>query len=104
MKIKKGDKVKIIAGKGRGREGVIDRVLSKKNAVFILGLNIFKKTVKPKKEGESGGIVEVARPLNVAKVMLICPKCHKPTRIGYQLDKINKLNKIRICKKCKEAI
>lgn len=101
MKIKKGDKIKIILGKDSGREGVVERVLPRKNAVVVTGLNLYKKTVRPRKEGDKGGIVDVARPLAVSKVMLLCPKCHQPTRVGYQLsDK----KKVRICAKCQEVI
>ena len=107
MKIKKGDKVRVIAGKDRGREGTVDQVLPKIGAVVLPGINLYKKAVRPKKEGDKGGIVDVARPLNVSKVMLICPKCHKPTRVGYQVsDKVNnkKTVKLRICKRCQELI
>ncbi len=106
MKIKKGDKVKIIAGKDRGREGTVDQVLPKKKAVVVPGINVYKKTVRPKKEGDKGGIVDVVRPLDIAKVMLICPKCHQPTRVGYQVSKNKGKNseKLRICKKCQELI
>lgn len=106
MKIKKGDKVKIIAGKDRGREGTVDQVLPKIGAVVLPGINLYKKAVRPKKEGDKGGIVDVARPLNVSKVMLICPKCHKPTRVGYQISKTKgkKNEKLRICKRCQELI
>jgi len=107
MKIKKGDKVKVIAGKDRGREGTVDQVLPKIRAVVLPGINLYKKAVRPKKEGDKGGIVDVARPLNVSKVMLVCPKCHKPTRVGYQVsDKVNnkKTVKLRICKRCQELI
>jgi large subunit ribosomal protein L24 len=106
MKIKKGDKVKIIAGKDRGREGVVERVLPKKKAVVLAGLNIYKKAVRPKKEGDKGGFVDVARPLGVSRVMLICPKCHQPTRVGYRVvaSKKGEAKKYRICKKCQEII
>ncbi len=108
MKIKKGDKVKVIAGKDRGREGVVDRILPKKKAVVLPGLNIYKKAVRPKKEGDKGGVVDVARPLDVSKVMLVCPKCHRPTRVGYRTvtlkGKAKKQEKNRICRKCQELI
>jgi large subunit ribosomal protein L24 len=97
----------VIAGKDRGREGTVDQVLPKIRAVVLPGINLYKKAVRPKKEGDKGGIVDVARPLNVSKVMLVCPKCHKPTRVGYQVsDKVNnkKTVKLRICKRCQELI
>jgi len=106
MKIKKGDKVRVIAGKDRGREGVVERVLPKDKAVVLAGLNIYKKAVRPKKEGDKGGFVDMARPLDVSEVMLICPKCHQPTRVGYRVvaNKKGEVEKYRICKKCQEII
>ena len=101
MKIRKGDKVKIIAGKDKGREGIIDRVFPKREAVVVGGLNIYKKTVRPRKKDEKGGIVEIACPMNVSNVALICPKCGQPTRTSCRQDG-NK--KIRICKKCQQPI
>ena len=107
MKIKKGDKVKIILGKDNGREGLVERVLPKQETIVVTGLNLYKKTIRPKKEGDKGGIIDVARPLNIAKVMLICPKCHQPTRVGYQINSKSesaKQQKTRICRKCREVI
>ncbi len=101
MKIKKGDKIKIIAGKDKGREGVVEKALPKQRKVVVTGLNLYKKHVRPRREGEKGGIIEVARPLDVAKVALICPKCKKVTRVGY---KIEGKEKFRICLNCGERI
>jgi len=98
MKLKKVDRVRIIAGKDRGREGVIEKVFPKEGEVLVSGINIYKKHVKPAGEGKPGGIIEFFRPLGVAKVALICPKCKQPTRVGF--DKENK----RICRKCKQTI
>lgn len=118
MKIRKGDKVQIIKGKDRVRmtkkgektaksnQGKVLHVLAEKNLVVVEGLNMRFKHVRPKKEGEKGQRIELPAPLKVANVMLVCPKCGKPARIGYQL--LNTVakgkKKIRICKKCKEAI
>lgn len=102
MKLRKGDKVKITAGKDRGRKGVIEKIIPKENKVLVTGINIYKKHIKAKGEGKPGGIIEIARPLSVAKAALLCPKCKQPTRIGYHSEKEKK--KIRICKKCKQLI
>lgn len=102
MKLKKGDRVKVIAGKDRGREGVIEKVFPKEDKVLVPGINIYKKHVKAKGEGKPGGVIEIARPLSVAKVALICPKCKQQTRVGYRLEKEKK--KSRICRKCKQFI
>ncbi|PIS14440.1 50S ribosomal protein L24 [Candidatus Shapirobacteria bacterium CG09_land_8_20_14_0_10_39_12] len=101
MKIKKGDKVKILIGKDAGRTGTVEFVLGKKNEVLVGGLNIFKKHAKPRGEGDRGGIIDKSRPLNVAKVALICPKCGKTARVGYRTIG-GKKN--RICLKCKTEI
>ncbi len=101
MKIKKGDKVKVIAGRDEGREGVVERIIENKNSVVIPQINIYKKHIKKNEQMPQGGVVEVPRPLNISKVMLICPKCGKAARIGYEI-KGNK--KSRICKRCKSQI
>jgi len=101
MKLKKGDEVLITAGKDRGKKGKIEKIYPEKNSVLLPGLNIFKKHMKKRDENNPGGIISFPRPLAVASVALICPKCGKPTRVGYKLD-INK--KTRICRKCKSKI
>ncbi len=101
MKIKKGDKVKIIYGKDKGREGVVEKVYRKDNKVLIPGINLYKRHIKKNEKMPKGGIIEIPRPLDVSKVMLICPKCAKPTRVGILREKSKKW---RICKKCKSKI
>ena len=101
MKIKKGDKVKVMSGKDKGRDGLVERVYSKSNKALITGVNIYKKHIKKNEKMPQGGTVEVPRPLDLAKIMLICPKCKKLTRVGYQIIKDKKF---RICKKCKNKI
>lgn len=101
MKIKKNDTVKILTGKDRGKSGKVIKVLSKDNKILIEGVNIFKKHVRPKKEGEKGEIVQIVRPINVSNVNLVCPSCHKLTRIGFRFESGKKL---RFCKKCSVTI
>lgn len=101
MKVRKGDKVRVIYGKDKGREGIVERVYRKSNKILVPGINIFKKHVKKNEKMPQGGIVEIPRPLDVSKVMIICPKCKKPTRVGYNIE--NK-KKFRVCKKCKSRI
>lgn len=101
MKIKKGDKVKIIAGKDKGREGTVDRAYEKSEMILIQGINIFKKHIKKSEQMPQGGVVDAPRPLPVSKAMLVCPKCGKTTRVAYEI-KGNKKN--RVCKKCKSSI
>jgi len=104
MKIKKGDIILVITGKDRKKTGKVIQVFPKANKIMVDGLNIVKKHVKPKKSGEKGQKVEVPRAFNVSNVKLICPKCKKPTRIGYGLVKKGKEKKVRVCKKCKQEI
>jgi large subunit ribosomal protein L24 len=100
LKLKVGDKVKVLAGKDRGRDGEIERIYPKKKSALVPGINIYKKHVKGV-PGQKGGIYEIPRPLDFAKVALVCPKCKKSTRVGFKL--IDK-KKVRICKKCKREV
>ena len=102
MKLKKGDRILITAGKDKNRKGKIEKIFSKKKMVLVPRLNIYKKHVRPKSKEESGGIVEIARPLPIANVALICPRCKKATRVGYSFNK--KGQKKRFCKKCQKII
>lgn len=99
MKIKKGDTVKVTAGKDKGREGKVERAWIDK--ILVLGVNQYKKHVKPQGEGRPGEIVTLSRPLPVGNVALVCPKCKQQTRVGYKF--ING-KKVRICRKCKNEI
>lgn len=86
MKIRKGDTVKIISGKDRGKTGKVERVFPKLNKLIIPGLNLFKSHQKPKKQGQKGQVVEKSMPFHVSKVMVVDPKSQKPTRIGRRLE------------------
>jgi large subunit ribosomal protein L24 len=109
MKIYKGDKVIVIKGKYKGEISKVIKVFRKNNSVLLQGINIVKKHVKiptledtPKKEPK---IIKIEKPIDVSKVMLICPNCTKPTRVGFKLiQDQGKLKKIRICKKCNQEI
>lgn len=101
MKLKKGDTIIVTVGKDKGRKGKIDRIFPKDQKVLVPGINIVKKHLKKKDEKNPGGIVEIPKPMIVSKLMLVCPKCGKPTRIGYD---ITKQDKIRMCKKCHQKI
>ena len=101
MKIKKNDRVKMIAGKDKGKTGKVLRVFSSEEKIIIEGLNLVKRHKKPRREGEKGQRVEVPRKVSVSNVMLVCPKCGKTTRVGY---KKTDSDKFRLCKKCKAEI
>ncbi len=98
MRIKKGDNVQVLSGNDKGKTGEVLEVIPKAGKIIVKGINIRKKHVKPKKQGEEGGIIPVECSIYSAKVNVVCPKCNKATRIGYEKDKDN--NKVRICKKC----
>ncbi len=99
MRIKKGDQIQVIAGKSKGKKGQVVRVLPSLGKIVAENINIVKKHMKPKKEGEKGQIVEIAAPFNVSNAMLVCPECGKMTRVGYS---VKNGNKSRVCKKCKK--
>ncbi|MCD6471394.1 50S ribosomal protein L24 [bacterium] len=102
MKIKKGDTVEIIKGKDKGRRGRVLKVFPKKNKLIVEGLNLLYRHTRPRREGEKGQRVQFSAPINISNVMLVCPKCHKKTRIGFRI--LNDGRKVRQCKKCKEII
>lgn len=99
--LKKGDTVAILTGVDKGKKGKILSVDPKNNKIVVEGINIRSKHVKPRKQGEEGGIVKVECAINASKANLICPKCGKTTRNGY---KIEKDQKVRVCKKCNATI
>jgi large subunit ribosomal protein L24 len=100
-KIKKNDQVKIISGKDKGKTGKVLRVFPVEGKIIVEGLNLRKKHLRPRREGEKGQRIEIPGKLNASNVMLICPKCGKETRIG---QKLTEKNKLRICKKCQAEI
>jgi len=118
MKLRKGDKVQIIKGKDRvrktkkgekttsGNQGKVVSVNPETGRLIVEGLNLRFKHVRPRREGEKGQRVEVPSSMAVSNVMLVCPKCSKATRIGFRLldTDIKGKKKVRICKKCGEAI
>jgi large subunit ribosomal protein L24 len=101
--IKKGDTVKVLSGKDRGKQGRVLALDYKKNKATVEGVNMAKKAVRPTQENQKGGIVDVALAIHLSNIQLVCPKCNKPTKVGRKLvnDK-----RVRICKnsKCNEII
>lgn len=100
MKIRNEDKIKVIAGKYKGVESVVQKVYNKESKVLVKDVNIVVRHIKATQSNE-GGRVKVERPIDVSKVMLVCPSCNKPTRVGF---KEVEGKKVRICKKCKKTI
>jgi large subunit ribosomal protein L24 len=101
VKLRKGDRVKVIAGKDVGKDGVIMRVLPEKNKVIVEGVNIVKKHQRPTRATMQGGIIDKDMPIDASNVALVCGSCGA-TRLGYRFDDAGK--KIRICRKCKADV
>lgn len=101
MKLKKGDQIIVTVGKDKGKKGKVEKVFPKAARVFVPGINIVKKHEKKRDEQYPGGIIEVVKPITMGKIALLCPKCGKPTRVGYR---IVKNVKERICRKCEQVI
>jgi large subunit ribosomal protein L24 len=100
--IRKEDTVLVISGKEKGKKGRVLAVLPRKDRVLVERVNVIKKHMKPSKTHAQGGIIDKEAPLPRANVMLMCPKCDKPTRLGNLALEGGK--KVRVCKKCKEVI
>ena len=100
FKIRKDDTVELIAGKDKGKRGAVVRVLRDKNRVIVAGVNLVKKAMRKRSQQDRGGIVEIEAPIHISNVMIVCKKCG-PARIGYKIDGDKK---IRVCRKCGEAL
>jgi large subunit ribosomal protein L24 len=101
MKIKKNDNVMIIAGKDKGKTGVVERVFPSMGKLVVKGIALAKKHVKPSKKNPSGGIIDINQKIEASNAMVVCPSCGKPTRVGYN---VSEKGKIRICKKCSQSV
>ncbi len=101
MFVKKGDKVKVITGKDKGKEGVVLEAFPKKDRVIVEGVNIVKKHQKPNNAAPQGGILEKEAPIHVSNVMLVDPKSGEATRVGY---KVVEGKKVRVAKKSGEIL
>ena len=97
MNIRKDDKVVVLSGKDKGKQGKILVSDPKAAKVTVEGVNVATKHQKPRKQGEEGGIIKVETPIYASKVQLVCPKCGKATRVAH---KIADGKKVRVCKKC----
>ncbi|MCL4353888.1 50S ribosomal protein L24 [Patescibacteria group bacterium] len=97
-KFKKGDNVKVVAGKDKGKSGKIEKVFSKESKVLVEGVNLYKRHQKAKAQGQKSEIITISKPLPLANVAFICPKCKKQTRIGFNEKGA------RFCRKCGEEL
>jgi large subunit ribosomal protein L24 len=98
LKIRKGDRVRVLSGKDRGKEGEVMRALPREGKVIVEGVNIARKSQRPTRTTQQGGIIDKDMPIQVSNVALVCPACGKPTRVGYKIDASG--SKARVCKKC----
>lgn len=99
--VKTGDTVVVLSGKEKGKQGKILEVSPKEGKVIIEGVNLVTKHMKPRREGEAGGILKVEGAMYACKVMAVCPKCGKPTRLAHKIATDGK--KTRVCIKCGET-
>lgn len=105
LHVKKGDTVMVIAGKNKGKSGVITQAIPGAAKVIIDGLNLVSHYIKPKNAQEKGGIVKRSAAIEVSNVMIICPNCGKTTRVSYKFVTVDGVEKkIRVCKKCTESL
>ncbi|ETR74477.1 MAG: 50S ribosomal protein L24 [Candidatus Magnetoglobus multicellularis str. Araruama] len=100
--IRKGDMVKVIAGKDKGKSGRVLKIILKKDRAVVESVNMIKRHTKPTQANRQGGIIEKEAPIHWSNLMLECPKCVKPTRIQMQI--LDDKKKVRVCKKCNEII
>ncbi len=103
MKVRKNDKVIVITGKDKGKSGKVLRAHPKLGKVVVEGVNIITKHVRPRNENEKGQKAYFPGKLDVSKVMVLCPKCGKATRVGYRKVESAKQKNERMCKKCHQA-
>lgn len=100
--IKKNDTVIVISGKEKGKKGRVLSLMLSKGKIIVEKINVIKKHMKPSKKYSQGGIIDKEAPVQISNLMLVCPRCSKPTRISNVV--LNDGKKIRVCKKCKETI
>jgi large subunit ribosomal protein L24 len=102
VRIKKNDKVKIVAGKDKGKIGKVIKVVEKKDRILVENINIVKRHVRPDAKNRQGGIIEKEAPIHMSNIMLMCNKCMAPIRVKMQILEDGK--KVRVCRKCAESI
>lgn len=101
LKFLKGDSVKVVIGKDKGKVSKISKVYPKLGKVLVDNINQYKRHIKKSSQSDNSQIVTLTKPMNVANVALICPKCNKLTRVGF---KVEKGKKMRICRKCGKEV
>ena len=104
MTVRKGDTVMVLAGKDRGKRGTVERIETTKRGlgVVVQGLNMAKRHQRPRSRTQTAGILDLAVPIHVSNVQVVCPRCDKPSRVGMQIRDDG--SKVRVCKHCGEQI
>lgn len=102
LHVKTGDKVRVLSGKDKGKEGVVLRAIPQKERVVVEKVNLIKKAVRPTQQNPQGGITTMEAPIHVSNVMLVCPECKQATRVNRVKNEQGK--KVRVCKKCGKTI
>ena len=104
MFVKTGDTVMVMSGEDKGKTGKVQKAFPSKGKIVVEGVAMVKIHQKPRGQGMQGGIIEKEAAIPACKVMLVCPKCKKPTRVGHKMTEGEKARKVRACKKCGAAI
>ena len=102
LHIRTGDTVIVLSGKDKGKKGKVLSAVPDKRQAVVEGINIATRHIKPRRQGDPGGITKQEIPIGASKLMRVCPKCNKPTRLGHKIMPDG--NKGRACKKCGEMI
>ena len=98
MNVRKNDKVVVLSGTDKGKQGEVLRAMPAEGTVVVQGVSVATKHQKARKQGEESSIIKVETPIYACKVMVVCPKCSKPTRVAHKVGADGK--KVRVCKHC----
>ncbi len=101
MKLRLNDEVLVVSGREKGKKGKVEKIMPTINKVVVSGVNLYKRNKKSAGNNKPGGIIDIIKPLPVANVTFICPKCKLPARIGYT---VKNNEKSRVCKKCDQIV
>lgn len=107
MRVRKNDQVLVLAGNYKGKKGKVLKVFPEENRVIVEGVNFIKRHSRPTQQNPKGGIIEKEAPIHVSNVMVICPKCNTPSRMGRKTvfdEARQRKNRVRVCKNCGEMI
>ena len=107
MRVRKNDQVLVLSGNYLSKRGKVLKMLKKEKRVIVEGVNFIKRHTRPTQQNPQGGIVEKEAPIHVSNVMVICPKCNTPSKMGSEAvvdEARNRKNRVRVCKNCGEML